>query len=139
MERRLQKDFQIGIVEGIVQSVIQSEKEPKDVFTQIAKAIGHRSSNAEKKDWNAIVRQNTIPRNPIGSTNEAIQRQTRRSLRRKEQQSISDLESMDPNRLLDYNPNLSEFTATTRIAYAKFMMSKSRMDKQQESMYLYFL
>lgn len=133
MERRLQKDFQIGIVEGIVQAVIQSEKEPKDVFSQIAKAIGRKGSGVGRKDWNAVVRQNTIMMDPIGSTNEAVQRQSRRSLRRQlRHQPNSDLASMDPNRLVDYNPNLSEFTPATRIAYAKFMMSKNKMDEQTE-------
>ncbi|XP_050457755.1 transient receptor potential protein [Cataglyphis hispanica] len=133
MERRLQKDFQIGMVEGIVQAVIQSEKEPKDVFSQIAKAIGRKGSGSTKKDWNAVVRQNTIANDPIGSTTEAVQRQTRRSLRRHLQhQPDSDLASMDPKRLLDYNPNLSDFTPVTRIAYAKFMMSKNKLNEQPD-------
>lgn len=131
MERRLQKDFQIGIVEGIVQAVIQSEKEPKDVFSQIAKAIGRKGSAAGKKDWNAMVRQSSVAVDLIGSTNEAVQRQNRRSLRRHlHHQPDSDLASMDPKRLVDYNPNLSEFTPATRIAYAKFIMRKSRPDEQ---------
>ncbi|KAL6258945.1 hypothetical protein P5V15_008871 [Pogonomyrmex californicus] len=133
MERRLQKDFQIGIVEGIVQAVIQSEKEPKDVFSQIAKAIGRKGSSSGKRDWNAVVRQSTITMDPIGSTNEAVQRQTRRSLRRHlAYQPNSDLASMDPKRLVDYNPNLSDFTPATRIAYAKFMLSKNKLDEQSE-------
>lgn len=132
MERRLQKDFQIGMVEGIVQAVIQSEKEPKDVFSQIAKAIGRKASATGKKDWNAMVRQSTVAKDPIGSTNEAVQRQSRRSLRRQHlrHQPDSDLESMDPKRLVDYNPNLSEVTPTTRIAYAKFMLRRNRPDEQ---------
>ncbi|CAK9815628.1 Transient receptor potential protein [Anthophora quadrimaculata] len=133
MERRLQKDFQIGIVEGIVNAVIQSEKEPKDVFSQIAKAIGRKSSGSKKKDWNAMVRKNTIAKDPIGSTTEATMKQTRRSIRRQLQhQQNSDLASMDPNRLIDYNPNLSEVTPTTRIAYAKFMMSRIKVPADEE-------
>lgn len=126
MERRLQKDFQIGIVEGIVNAVIQNENEPKDVFSQIAKAIGRKSSGSKKKDWNAMVRKNTIAKeDPIGSTNEATMKQTRRSIRRHLQhQENSDLVSLDPNRLIDYNPNLSEVSPTTRVAYAKFMLRR---------------
>ncbi|KAL0116996.1 hypothetical protein PUN28_010099 [Cardiocondyla obscurior] len=134
MERRLQKDFQIGIVEGIVQAVIQSEKEPKDVFSQIAKAIGRKGSSSTKKDWNAMVRQSTIAKDPIGSTNEAVQRQTRRSLRRHLQhQPDSDLASMDPKRILAYNPNLSDVTPVTRIAYAKFMLSKKKLEEEPDT------
>lgn len=43
MERRILKDFQIGIVEGIVNEVVQGSKEVKDVFSSIAKAIGKKS------------------------------------------------------------------------------------------------
>lgn len=44
MERRILKDFQIGIVEGIIKDVISKESKPKDVFSQIAKAIVRRGS-----------------------------------------------------------------------------------------------
>ncbi|XP_020723169.1 transient receptor potential protein isoform X2 [Bombus terrestris] len=132
MERRLQKDFQIGIVEGIVNAVIQSEKEPKDVFSQIAKAIGRKSSGSKKKDWNAMVRKNTFVKDPIGSTTEATMKQTRRSIRRHLQTQNSDLASLDPNRLVDYNPNLLEVSPTTRIAYAKFMIGRARPVPEQK-------
>lgn len=133
MERRLQKDFQIGIVEGIVASVIQGEKEPKDVFSQLAKAIGRRSSGS-KKDWNAVVRQKSIASDPIGSKSEALTRQTRRSIRRQqEQQTDSDLASLDPNRLVEYNPNLTGVSPTTRVAYAKFIMGRVKNPKPDEA------
>lgn len=45
MERRILKDFQIGIVEGIINESLQTAKEPKDVFSTIAKVIGKRSSS----------------------------------------------------------------------------------------------
>lgn len=83
MERRLIKDFQIGIVEGIVNDAIATEKGPSDVFTKIARAIGKRTSgSSKKKDWNAIVRKNTMAHNPIGSTDERKTRQSRQSIRR---------------------------------------------------------
>lgn len=44
MERRILKDFQIGIVEGIIKDVISREIKPKDVFSQIAKALVRRGS-----------------------------------------------------------------------------------------------
>lgn len=126
MERRLQKDFQIGIVEGIVNTVIQSEKKPKDVFSQIAKAIGRKQSQgSKKKDWNAMVRQSTITADPIGSSNEQVDKQHRRSLRRQlSHLGPSALKSLDPQKLVEYNPNLSELSDTTRIAYAKFMLKR---------------
>lgn len=83
MERRLIKDFQIGIVEGIVKDAMSTEKGPSDVFSKIARAIGRRTSgSSKKKDWNAIVRKNTLASDPIGSTEERKEKQTRQSIRR---------------------------------------------------------
>lgn len=133
MERRLQKDFQIGIVsvEGIVNAVIQGEKPSKDVFSQIAKAIGRKSSGgSKKKDWNAMVRQNTLGADPIGSSNEAVDRQIRRSIKRRLANN-PDLKSLDPNRLLDFNPNLSAVSPATRVAYAKFMLKRKDVPEQE--------
>lgn len=130
MERRLLKDFQIGMVEGIVKDAISTEKEPKDVFSKIARAIGRRtSSQSQKKDWNAMVRRSTIARDPIGSTSEANVRRSRQSLRRYiiENQGEA-LQSMDPERLLEYNPKLSLVSPAARVAYAKFKMSKIKQE-----------
>lgn len=38
---------------------------------------------SKKEDWNAIVRKNTIARDPIGSTRNSLTRRDRRSLRRR--------------------------------------------------------
>lgn len=80
MERRIIKNFQIGIVEGVVNEIISSEKETKNIFGKIAKAIG-RAEN-KKKDWNALVRNNTIIHDPIGSTSEATRKVRQQSIRR---------------------------------------------------------
>lgn len=130
MERRLLKDFQIGMVEGIVKDAISSEKEPKDVFSKIARAIGRRTSReSQKKDWNAMVRRSTIARDPIGSTSEAAVRRSRQSLRRYILENQGEaLTSMDPERLLEYNPKLSLVSPAARVAYAKFKMSKIKQE-----------
>lgn len=143
MERRLQKDFQIGTVsvEGIVNAVIQGEKQPKDVFSQIARAIGRKTSQGSKrKDWNEVVRQNTIPRDPIGSSTAEFDKAFRRSLRRRQQlDQDSDLASLDPTRLIEYNPNLQSVTPTTRVAYAKFMLKgKPKPESESEAGELMF-
>jgi len=130
MERRLLKDFQIGMVEGIVKEAISSEKEPKDVFSKIARAIGRRtSSQSQKKDWNAMVRRSTMVRDPIGSTTEAQVRRSRQSLRRYiiENQAEA-FSSMDPEKLIEYNPKLSLVSPAARVAYAKFKMSKIKQE-----------
>ncbi|XP_049791463.1 transient receptor potential protein [Schistocerca nitens] len=127
MERRLLKDFQIGFVEGIVSDAIRKGPGgPKDVFSKIAKAIGKRTSS-KKKDWNAMVRKNTVARDPIGSTTEA---QTRRSSRQSLRRYIIEKqkEGLDPEKLLEYNPRLSTLTPSARVAYAKFKISKIRQE-----------
>ncbi|CAH0386100.1 unnamed protein product [Bemisia tabaci] len=129
MERRLLKDFQIGLVEGIISDVISSEKEPKDVFSKIARAIG-KDSSAKKKDWNAIAAKKASSRELIGSTSEAVERrQSRQSLRRHilEHQG-SAMANMDPEKLVEYNPKLQEYAPAARIAYAKFKISKIKQE-----------
>jgi transient receptor potential cation channel subfamily C len=130
MERRLQKGFQIGFVEGIVTEVIGANKEPRNVFSKIAQAIGHRaSSQSKKKDWNAMVHRNTIVRDPIGSSREADFRQSCQSMK---QHTIANhttaLLSMDAEKLVEYNPKLSLVTPATRVAYAKFKVAKLRQE-----------
>lgn len=79
MERRLLTNFHIGIVDGIMSEVINSPKESHDVFSQIAKVISkHSGSKKKKKDWNTLVRSNTMKTDPIGSAREAQIRQSRR-------------------------------------------------------------
>lgn len=80
MERRIIKDFQIGIVEGVVNEIISTEKVTKNIFGKIAKAIGQGDS--KKRDWNALVRSSTITHDPIGSTGEAVRRARQQSVRR---------------------------------------------------------
>lgn len=102
LERRILKDFQIGIVESIVTEAVQKTTETKDIFTSIAQAMNIRASAKKfvwilfiepnfsddkllifrKQDWNALVRQTTITRDPIGSTRNSLTRRDRRSLRR---------------------------------------------------------
>lgn len=128
MERRILKDFQIGIVEGIIKDVISRENKPKDVFSQIAKAIVRRgSTESKKRDWNALVRSNTVRRDPIGTAAEAEIRRSRQSLRAHILENVQ-ARTIDPQKLLQYNPNLSDFTPTTRVAYAKFMRKKIGSD-----------
>ncbi|KAL7030847.1 hypothetical protein ACKWTF_006807 [Chironomus riparius] len=130
MERRILKDFQIGIVEGILNASLQNAKEPKDVFSTIAKVIGRRTSSKNKQeDWNAIVRKNTVIRNPIGSKSEALSRQqSRQSLRRHIMNAQTEGLMMDTDNLLQYNPKLADVSHTTRIAYAKFMTAKIKKE-----------
>lgn len=45
MERRILKDFSIGIVEGIISESLAQVKEPKDVFSTIANVIKKRASS----------------------------------------------------------------------------------------------
>lgn len=80
MERRIIKDFQIGMVEGVVNEIISSEKSPQNIFGKIAKAIGRADS--KKKDWNELVRTSSVIGDPIGSTDEVKRKTQRNTLRR---------------------------------------------------------
>lgn len=80
MERRIIKDFQIGMVEGVVNEIISTEKVPQNIFGKIAKAIGRVDS--KKKDWNELVRTSSMAGDPIGSTNEIKRKTQRNTLRR---------------------------------------------------------
>ncbi|VVC45806.1 Transient receptor potential channel,Transient receptor potential channel, canonical,Ion transport [Cinara cedri] len=134
MERRLLKDFQIGLVEGLIQDAISSnEKGPKDVFSKIAKAIGRRTSQgSKKKDWNAMVRQKSLVRDPIGSTAEGAERRHRQSVRRYILDHQKDA-LMDANKLIEYNPLLAEITPMARLAYAKFKIPKIKQEYAEEN------
>lgn len=124
-ERRLKKGFQIGMVEDLISSVIASaDKGPVDVFGKLARVIASRSSSKVKKrnDWNAVAASKaSIKRNPIGSKDASTRRWSQQSLRRSVIESErATLLSMDPNRLIEYNPRLKEYSPATRVAYAKF-------------------
>lgn len=137
MERRLLKDFQIGLVEGLVQDAISStEKGPKDVFSKIAKAIGRRTSQgSKKKDWNKVARQRSVVRDPIGSTAEGTERRRQQSVRRHilEHQKDS-LFSMDADKLVEYNPRLADITPAARVAYAKFKIPKIKQEYEENTL-----
>lgn len=136
MERRLLKDFQIGLVEGLVKDAIASdEKGPKDVFSKIAKAIGRRTSQgSRKKDWNAVARQKSLARDPIGSTAEGAERRHRQSVRRYILDHQKDsLLSMDADKLIEYNPLLAEIAPAARVAYAKFKIPKIKQEYEENT------
>ncbi|CAH1959081.1 unnamed protein product [Acanthoscelides obtectus] len=126
MERRLAKDFHIGIVETLVSELTEKPTDSKSIFGQIAKVIGKRTTlKKNKKDWNALVRKNTVATNPIGSAQEFENQQVKRqSLRRHILSNVKQPNKLDDEKLVEYNPNLSEIPRTARVAYAKFMTKK---------------
>ncbi|KAG5869514.1 hypothetical protein JTB14_035111 [Gonioctena quinquepunctata] len=129
MERRLLKDFHIGIVEGLVQEMSLTPNEPKNVFGQIAKVIGRRTT-AKKKDWNAIVKNTNNSNDPIGTAQELeSSRFKRQSLRKHILSNVK----LDDGKLIEYNPKLSEIPRTARLAYAKFMTKKIEVDYKQDT------
>ncbi|XP_017784473.1 PREDICTED: transient receptor potential protein-like [Nicrophorus vespilloides] len=133
MERRLLKDFHIGIVEQAVSEAMSASKEPKDIFGHLAKVIGRGSKNkSNKKDWNSMVRKGTI-KDQIGTTKSADDaRIGRQSLRKHILSNVSSRSGIDQNKLLEYNPKLSEVPRGARTAYAKFMTKKIQQDYTEE-------
>lgn len=133
MERRLKKGFQIALVEGIVSEVIGANKEPHNVFSKIARAVGHRASGqSKKKDWNAMVRQSTTVRDPIESSRESDFRQSHQSMKRHTTANYNTaLVSIDAEKLIKDNPRLSLVTPATRLAYAKFKVAEFRQEVKE--------
>ncbi|XP_066257268.1 transient receptor potential protein-like [Euwallacea similis] len=130
MERRLLTDFHIGIVEGIENEIQQNLDEPKNVFGQIAKVLGRRTTfKTKKKNWNELVRRNTTASNPIGSAQEAeFSRRKRQSLRKHIFTNVNQPVQIEDEKLLEYNPKLVEVPRGARVAYAKFMSKKIEED-----------
>jgi transient receptor potential cation channel subfamily C protein 4 len=94
MERRLMKDFQIGVIENAVkEAIVSTEGEPRDVFSRLAKAIGGKK---DKKDWNAMVRKASVRADPIGSKQTSVKRSSAR--RRRIEAENAALFSMDPEK-----------------------------------------
>jgi transient receptor potential cation channel subfamily C len=119
-------------VEGVINEVLAADKEPKDVFSKIARAIGKRTS-VQKKDWNEDAKRRDSRRNLIGSTNEMMERiQTRQSLRRYILDQNKDNQRLDPNKLVEYNPQLLDVSPAARVAYAKFKMRKIQEEFEKE-------
>ncbi|KAK2716108.1 transient receptor potential protein-like [Artemia franciscana] len=118
-ERRLMKNFQIGMVEDVINDIISRDSRPKDIFGKIARAIGN--STTKRTDWNAVSRRFSKKRNPIGRSETSLKRASQQSLRRKTVEEANNiLLRMNAEELADYNPRLKEYTPATRIAYAKF-------------------
>lgn len=64
--------------------------------------------NSKKEDWNALVRQNTMPRDPIGSAQASTERRDRRSLRRHLLQEANKGTQMDTDQIVrKYSTRLS--------------------------------
>ncbi|XP_030748042.1 transient receptor potential protein isoform X2 [Sitophilus oryzae] len=135
MERRILNDFHIGIKEGLVNEIQMNLKEPKNVFSEIARALKKRSSmKSSKKNWNELVKKNKS--NPIGSAQEAEQlRQRRQSLRQYIMSTANKVGPVeDDHKLIEYNPKLGALPKGARLAYVKFMSKKIEEEIKNEEL-----
>lgn len=103
MERRLLTNFNIGIVDGVMNDVLNISKGSKDVFAQLAKVIQKHTASKKKKDWNTLVRSNTVRKDPIGSAKEAMIRQSCRQSLRQHIIDHSKSSTVDQDKLLGTN------------------------------------
>ncbi|EEB10642.1 transient receptor potential protein, putative [Pediculus humanus corporis] len=124
MERRLEKDFRIGIVEGIIHEFLSSDKDSLDIFGKIAKVFNRKRNKSKKQDWNTIVRKSSYQKNLIGSSEERRERLAKQSVRRYIIEKLSSSEALDPEKLVQYNPQLLQMAPAARIAYTKFSRIK---------------
>lgn len=102
MERRILKDFHIGIVENLFSDLKLGATEPQSVFGHIAKVIGRKTTlKPKKKDWNALVRKNSLKNDPIGTKQEAdLHILRRQSLRDHILTNVQTPVNLDDNKLL---------------------------------------
>ncbi|XP_059621283.1 transient receptor potential protein [Phlebotomus argentipes] len=133
IERRILKDFQIGFVEGLLSECLNS-REPKDVFSQIAKVIGgKKSERLSGKDWNSVIATKNAAADPIGSVQKSSVRRNTNSIRRHIADNVKKGISVDTEKIIEFNPKLSEVTPKTRVAYVKFMANTIQKDKDAKS------
>merc|ERR1719154_527025 len=130
MERKLMKGFNIGKVEGILESVVTEDKaKGKNFFSNLAKAMNRKS----KKDWNSKAsRSGSGKRDQIGSSRQSMNRSNASIKRRIDYENDQLLQSMNPDQIVEYNPNLQAHTDRTKIAYAKFKVGTIRADKLKQ-------
>lgn len=77
----------------------------------------HFRGSQKKEDWNAIVRQNTIKGDPIGSTSEVVERRKRQSLKRQIIAQSNEGLQMNTDQLLGNSGNVMHF----HISYLTFI------------------
>lgn len=116
MERRILKDFRIGSRNYSLEQLASDTEGTKDFFGQLARAMVRSrkgSSKRKKKDWNTLVRKNTVAQNPIGSAQEAEQIEIQRENLRK-----YILESAKKEMQLDTDKLMGKFYSTHVNFYA---------------------
>merc|ERR1711874_941061 len=126
MERRLMKGFNIGMVECVLQDIVGGDKKTKNIFGKLAKAMKKKKS----VDWNQRVSKTSIKRDQIGSSKTSLQRSQTSLRRRIKMENEMLLKTYNPEKILEYNPNLEKHTPQTRIAYAKFKVGTLKKDKE---------
>jgi len=126
MERRLMKGFNIGMVEGVLQDIVSGDKKSKNIFGKLAKAMKKKKS----VDWNSRVSKASLKRDQIGSSRTSLQRSQTSLRRRIKMENEQLLKTYNPEKILEYNPNLERHTPQTRIAYAKFKVGTLKKDKE---------
>ncbi|XP_045126101.1 transient receptor potential protein-like isoform X2 [Portunus trituberculatus] len=128
MERRLMKGFNIGMVEGIMTEILTSDKKPKNIFGKLARAMGKK----KKEDWNAKVSRASLRRDQIGSSQTSLRRSQTSIRRRIQHENEMLLKTLNPDKIVEYNPNLERYTPTTRVAYAKFKVNTLKKEKEKK-------
>ncbi|XP_042237960.1 transient receptor potential protein-like isoform X2 [Homarus americanus] len=128
MERRLMKGFNIGLVEGLMTEILTTDKKPKNIFGKLARAIGKK----KKEDWNAKVSRASLRRDQIGSSQLSLKRSQTSIRRRIKFENEKLLRTLNPDQIVEYNPNLEEYTPTTRIAYARFKVNTLKKEKEKK-------
>ena len=128
MERRLKKGFNIGMVEGIMTEILTSDKKPKNIFGKLARAMGKK----KKEDWNSKVSRASLRKDQIGSSQASLRRSQTSIRRRIQHENEMLLKTLNPDKIVEYNPNLDMYSPTTRVAYAKFKVNTLKKEKEKK-------
>merc|ERR1712106_80534 len=81
-------------------------------------------------DWNSRVSKASLKRDQIGNSKTSLQRSQTSLRRRIKMENEQLLKTYNPEKILEYNPNLDRHTPQTRIAYAKFKVGTLKKDKE---------
>merc|ERR1711874_927484 len=112
MGRRLMKGFNIGMVEGVLQDIVGGDKKKsKNIFGNLAKAMKKKKST----DWNAKVSKASLRKDQIGSSKTSLQRSQTSLRRRIKMENEMLLKTYNPEKILEYNPNLEKHTPQTKL------------------------
>ena len=129
MERKLKKGFEIAKVDGVLNEFVAKSKNKKNIFDKLATAIGNKAKSS--KEALSARSRSTVRKDLIGSSQARINRLHSSLKARIQYENEQFLQTMSPEKIQEYNPNLKHETNQTKIAYAKFKVGTIKAEKER--------